>query len=102
MFEDSSSWHRPAAHPQKLTMLLAEFKFLHMQESIQKIIITTRSTGVYMFVTRGVRIRSYTLYKHIVYIHIYNDHITISLREFVLTHVILTTGACGREALSST
>ena len=24
------------------------------------------------------------------------------LREFVLTHVILTTGACGREALSST
>ncbi len=25
-----------------------------------------------------------------------------NLREFVLTHVILTTGACGREALSST
>ena len=29
---------------------------------------------------------------------LYGNH----LREFVLTHVILTTGACGREALSST
>ena len=76
MFEDSSSWHGPAAHPQELTMPLAEFKFLHMQESIQKIIIATRSTGVHMFVTRGFS-------NTVIYIYIFPTHTYIYIYIYI-------------------